>query len=54
MKILEDIISTLKGGDFPVRSVPAHFFWTAVESKRFGLSSTFRESDPPMKEGLEM
>jgi len=42
MKILDDLLSSLKGNDFPVKSVHACVFWTAVISKHCGLSSTFR------------
>ncbi|NWF94022.1 MAG: DUF364 domain-containing protein [Syntrophaceae bacterium] len=52
MKILEDIISSLKGRDVPVRSVHACVFWTAVESRHCGLSSTFREAGPSHEKGV--
>jgi uncharacterized protein (DUF4213/DUF364 family) len=42
-KILDDLLSGLRGNDFPVNSVHACVFWTAVVSKRCGLSSTFRD-----------
>jgi uncharacterized protein (DUF4213/DUF364 family) len=42
LKILDDLILSLRGNDFPVRSVHTCVFWTAVVSKHCGLSSTFR------------
>lgn len=53
MKILDDVISSLKGRDFPVRSVHSCVFWTAVLSKHCGLSSTFREEGPSHKKGVK-
>lgn len=52
MKVLEDLISSLKGRDFPVRSVHTCVFWTAVVSKNCGLSSTFREEGPSHERGV--
>ncbi|MGB9629354.1 MAG: Rossmann-like domain-containing protein [Thermodesulfobacteriota bacterium] len=52
MKILEDIISSLKDRDFPVRSVHACVFWTAVITKHCGLSSTFRNEGPSHDRGV--
>jgi len=52
MKVLEDVISSLKGGDVPVRSVHTCVFWTAVKSKHCGLSSTFREPGPSHERGV--
>jgi len=52
MKVLEDVISSLKGRDVPVRSVHTCVFWTAVESKHCGLSSTFREAGPSHERGV--
>jgi len=46
MKILDDLLSGLKGNDLPVKSVHACVFWTAVVSKHCGLSSTFRGEGP--------
>ena len=43
MKILDDLILSLKGRDFPVKSVHTCVFWTAVITKHCGLSSTFRD-----------
>jgi len=47
LKILDDLISGLKGRDFPVKSVHTCVFWTAVMTKHCGLSSTFREENTP-------
>jgi hypothetical protein len=52
VKILEDIISSLKGRDFPVRSVHTCVFWTAVITKYCGLSSTFRDEGIPHDRGV--
>lgn len=52
MKIIEDIILSLKGNDFPVRSVHTCIFWTAVVSKHRGLSSTFREEGHSHEKGV--
>ena len=52
MKVLEDVISSLKGRDVPVRSVHTCVFWTAVESKHCGLSSTFRDEGPSHDRGV--
>jgi uncharacterized protein (DUF4213/DUF364 family) len=46
LKILNDLIQSLQGKDFPVKSVHACVFWTAVISKQCGLSSTFRDEGP--------
>ena len=52
MKILEDLIFSLKGKDVPVKRVHTCAFWTAVESRRCGLSSTFREAGPSHERGV--
>jgi hypothetical protein len=49
MKILDDLLSSLKGNDFRVKSVYTCVFWTAVISKQCGLSSTFREAGPSLR-----
>lgn len=53
MKILEDLILSLKGNDFPVKSVHTCVFWTAVVSKHCGLSSTFRDEKPSHERGVK-
>jgi uncharacterized protein (DUF4213/DUF364 family) len=52
MKILNDVILSLKGNDFPVKSVHTCVFWTAVVSKHCGLSSTFRDEGPSHERGV--
>jgi len=52
MRILDDLIYSLKGSDFPVISVHTCVFWTAVVSKHCGLSSTFREEGPSHDRGV--
>ncbi len=52
MKILDDLIVSLKGNDFPVKSVHTCVFWTAVISKHCGLSSTFRDEGPSHERGV--
>jgi uncharacterized protein (DUF4213/DUF364 family) len=53
LKILDDLILSLKGSDFPVKSVHACVFWTAVISKHCGLSSTFRDEGPSHDRGVK-
>ena len=52
MKILDDLIQSLKGSDFPVKSVHTCVFWTAVITKHCGLSSTFRDEGVPHDRGV--
>jgi uncharacterized protein (DUF4213/DUF364 family) len=52
MKILDDLLFSLRGSDFPVRSVHTCVFWTAVISKHCGLSSTFRGEGPSHDRGV--
>ena len=52
MKILDDLLSGLKGNDFQVKSVHTCVFWTAVTSKHCGLSSTFRGEGPSHERGV--
>src|SRR4030043_1022404 len=52
MKILENLISSLKGNDFQIKNVHTCVFWTAVVSKHCGLSSTFREEVPSPGRGV--
>jgi uncharacterized protein (DUF4213/DUF364 family) len=53
LKILNDLILSLKEKDFPVKSVHTCVFWTAVISKHCGLSSTFREEGPSHDRGVK-
>jgi hypothetical protein len=52
LKILDDLLSGLKGNDFQVKSVHTCVFWTAVTSKHCGLSSTFRGEGPSHERGV--
>jgi uncharacterized protein (DUF4213/DUF364 family) len=52
LKILDNLISSLKGNDFQVKSVHTCVFWTAVVSKHCGLSSTFRDEGPSHERGV--
>ena len=52
MKILDDLILSLKGNEFPVKSVHTCVFWTTVISKHCGLSSTFRDEGPSHDRGV--
>jgi hypothetical protein len=52
LKILDDLLLSLKGNDSPVKSVHACVFWTAVISKHCGLSSTFRGEGAPHGRGV--
>jgi len=52
MKIFNDLISSLKGNDFPIKSVHTCVFWTAVITKHCGLSSTFRDEGPSHDRGV--
>jgi len=53
MKILDDLLFSLEGNDFPVKSVYTCVFWTAVITKHCGLSSTFREERPSHDRGVK-
>ena len=52
MKMLDDLIQSLKDSDFPVKSVHTCVFWTAVITKHCGLSSTFRDEGPSHDRGV--
>ena len=52
MKILDDLILSLRGEDFPVKNVHTCVYWTAVISKHCGLSSTFRGAGPSHERGV--
>jgi uncharacterized protein (DUF4213/DUF364 family) len=53
LRVLDDLLSSLRGNDFPVRSVHTCVFWTAVITKHCGLSSTFREEGPSHDRGVK-
>ncbi|MBN2399593.1 MAG: DUF364 domain-containing protein [Candidatus Aminicenantes bacterium] len=46
MKILNELIASLKGRETPVRGVCAGAFWTAVTTRFTGLATTYRDADP--------
>jgi len=46
------LLHSLKGNDFPIKSVHTCVFWTAVISKYCGLSSTFRDQGPSHDRGV--
>jgi uncharacterized protein (DUF4213/DUF364 family) len=52
MKILDNLILSVKRNDFQVKSVHTCVFWTAVITKHCGLSSTFREEGPSHDRGV--
>jgi uncharacterized protein (DUF4213/DUF364 family) len=52
MKILDDLLLSLKGNDIPIKSVHTCVFWTAVLTKHCGLSSTFRDEGVPYNRGV--
>jgi len=52
LKILDDLIVSLKEKDFPVKSVHTCVFWTAVITRHCGLSSTFRNDRVPHDRGV--
>ena len=52
MKILDDLILSVKRNDFQVKSVHTCVFWTAVITKHCGLSSTFRDEGPSHDRGV--
>src|SRR4030042_1921625 len=52
LKILDDLMLSLRGKDFPGKNVHTCFYWTAVISKHCGLSSTFREAGPSHERGV--
>jgi len=52
LKILDDLILSLKKNNFPVKSVYTCVFWTAVITKHCALSSTFRDEGPSHDRGI--
>jgi hypothetical protein len=52
MKILEDLIESLRGKDHPVKEVLTGAYWTAVVSRGCGLASTFRDDGHSHKKGV--
>jgi uncharacterized protein (DUF4213/DUF364 family) len=52
LKILDDLVESLRRSDFQVKNVHTCVFWTAVITKHCGLSSTFREEGPSHDRGV--
>jgi uncharacterized protein (DUF4213/DUF364 family) len=52
MKILTELIDSLRGKDHPVKEVLTGAYWTAVVSQGSGLASTFRHESHPHKKGV--
>jgi uncharacterized protein (DUF4213/DUF364 family) len=52
LKILDDLIVSLRGNDFQVKNVHTCVFWTAVISRHCGLASTFRDEGPSHDRGI--
>jgi uncharacterized protein (DUF4213/DUF364 family) len=52
MRILVDLIDSLRGKDHPVKEVLTGAYWTSVVSRGCGLASTFRDEGHPHKKGV--
>jgi uncharacterized protein (DUF4213/DUF364 family) len=52
MKILTELIESLRGKDYPVKEVLTGAYWTAVVSRGSGLASTFRHEEHPHRQGV--
>jgi uncharacterized protein len=52
VKILTELIESLRGKDHPVEEVLTGAYWTAVVSRGCGLASTFRDEGHPHKKGV--
>jgi hypothetical protein len=53
MRILTELIDSLRGKDHPVMEVLTGAYWTAVVSRGCGLASTFRDEGHPHKKGVK-
>ncbi len=53
MKILTDLIESLRDKDHPLKEVLTGAYWTAVVSRGCGLASTFRDEGHPHKKGVK-
>lgn len=53
MKILLDLIASLRGKDYPVKEILTGAYWTAVVSKGCGLASTVRHEGHPHPHGVK-
>lgn len=52
MRIMVDLIDSLRGKDHPVKEVLTGAYWTSVVSRGCGLASTFRDEGHPHKKGV--
>jgi uncharacterized protein (DUF4213/DUF364 family) len=52
MRILTELIHSLRGKDHPVKEVLTGAYWTSVVSRGCGLASTFRDEGHPHKKGV--
>ena len=53
MKILTELIGSLRGKDHPLKEVLTGAYWTCVISRGCGLASTFRDEGHPHKKGVK-
>jgi uncharacterized protein (DUF4213/DUF364 family) len=53
MKILKELIASLKGQNHPVQEVLTGAYWTGVVSRGCGLASTFRDEGHPHPRGVK-
>ena len=53
MKILTELIESLRDKDHPLKEVLTGAYWTAVVSRGCGLASTFRDEGHPHKKGVK-
>lgn len=53
MRILTELIDSLRAKDHPVKEVLTGAYWTAVVSRGCGLASTFRDEGHPHKKGVK-
>ncbi len=53
MKILTELIGSLRGRDHPIREVLTGAYWTGVVSRGCGLASTFRDEGHPHPRGVK-
>lgn len=53
MKILHDLLDSLKEKDYPIKKIMTGAYWTAVVSKGCGLASTVRHEEHPHAHGVK-
>jgi uncharacterized protein (DUF4213/DUF364 family) len=53
VKILTELIESLRDKDHPLQEVLTGAYWTAVVSRGCGLASTFRDEGHPHKKGVK-